>query len=225
MIQRSVFGTHTVKQTRVLFRASGARRRVALTFDDCNSGRAWTRILDILRDHRVRAGFFPLGIRVEEYPALARRTVAERHTVGSHGMNHQRLVGLSSNEMRRELLDDRSVWRRVAPSARLRYFRPPYGAYDPTVLAAVSSAGYRATVLWDVDPEDWTRPGASELSRRIQTEARPGSIVVLHAIDETAGALPEIIRSLRDKSLEPVALSNLIWRDRLAKVFTLTHYR
>lgn len=65
-------------------------------------------------------------------------------------------------------------------------------------------------MLRDVDPEDWTRPAASELSRRIQTEARAGSIVVLHAIDETAGALPEIIRNLRDKSLEPVALSNLI---------------
>lgn len=122
-----------MKQARVLFRAAGARGRVALTFDDCNSGRARKQILDILRDHRVRAGFFPLGIRVEEYPALARRTVAEQHTVGSHGMNHQRLVDLSSNEMRRELLDDRSAWRRVAPSARLRYFRPAYGAYDPTV--------------------------------------------------------------------------------------------
>jgi peptidoglycan-N-acetylglucosamine deacetylase len=208
-----------MKQAQVVSRTAGAGGRVALTFDDCNSARAWKQILDVLRDHGLRAGFFPSGIRVEEFPALARRTVAEHHTVGSHGMNHRKLVDLSPNEMQTELLGDRSAWHRVAPSARLMCFRPAYGAYDPTVLAAAWSAGYRATVLWDVDPEDWTRPGGPELSRRIRTKVRTGSIVVLHAIDETAEALPEIIRSLRDKSLQPVALSNLIWRDRLARAF------
>jgi peptidoglycan/xylan/chitin deacetylase (PgdA/CDA1 family) len=34
-------------------------------------------------------------------------------------------------------------------------FRPPYGAWDADLLIGAGAAGYRWTVLWDVDTIDW----------------------------------------------------------------------
>ena len=58
-------------------------------------------------------------------------------------------------------------------------FRPPYGAYDPAVLRTARSLGL-ATVLWDVDPADYSDPGVGAIEQRVLAQVRPGSIVISH---------------------------------------------
>ena len=82
----------------------------------------------------------------------------------------------------------------VAPTP---FFRPPYGAYTPTTVAAAGAAGYGAVVLWDVDPYDWQRPGVAAIVDRVVAPTRPGAIVLMHTLPETAAALPTIIAELR----------------------------
>ena len=43
---------------------------------------------------------------------------------------------------------------------------------------------------WDVDPWDWSSPGATAVTRRVMSDVHRGSIVVLHAIDGTAARSP-----------------------------------
>ena len=50
---------------------------------------------------------------------------------------------------------------------------------------------------------------AGVITDRVVGSSRAGSIVVMHAQDLTAAALPEIISRLRAKGLEPVGLSEL----------------
>jgi hypothetical protein len=92
------------------------------------------------------------------------------------------------------------------------YFRPPYGAYNSAVLSAAATAGYRYTVLWDVDTRDWTNPGPSAIVSRAVNPATAGSIILLHVKPETARALPLIIRRLRNRGLTPISLEELIHR-------------
>jgi peptidoglycan/xylan/chitin deacetylase (PgdA/CDA1 family) len=196
-------------RTRVFRRVEDAGRRVALTFDDCNDGRAWARMLRVLAARHVTAAFFCLGIRVNQYPQLARRTVARGNTIGSHGWDHKDFATLSYSAARSRLVKDERAWWSKARNTPAPYFRPPYGSYDATTLRAAGSAGYARTVLWDVDPSDYLRPGASVIAHRVVSAARPGSIVIMHNQLQTAQALPAIIKGLRHHHLMPVSLSAL----------------
>lgn len=67
-------------------------------------------------------------------------------------------------------------------------------------------------VVWDVDPWDWSNPGSAAVTQRVMSHVRRGSIVVLHAVDGTARALPGLIDRLRARNLEPVTLEELLHR-------------
>lgn len=203
------FRIHRPVKNRVWRRVDGAGAHVALSFDDCNSGRAWHRILDVLDRFDLRSNFFCLGIRVREHTRAARRTVRAGHTIGSHAWDHAYLPGLSHGSVLARLKADQKAWWDVARATPSPYFRPPYGAYNGTTLAAAGQAGYLRTVNWDVDPRDWTLPGASTIARRVVGAARGGSIVVMHTLDQTAEALPSIIKGLRSKGLRPSRLGKL----------------
>jgi peptidoglycan/xylan/chitin deacetylase (PgdA/CDA1 family) len=204
------FRDHRPVSSLVIRRVEGSGPRVALTFDDCNSAGAWARILDILDAKHVGASFFCSGLRVAPNRALAVRTAAAGHTIGSHGWDHADLTTLSVDQARAQLRKDSEAWWRAGQVTPVPFFRPPYGAYDAETLRAAGDEGYRYTVLWDVDPQDWSQPGVSEIVDRVLSHARRGSIVVLHVQDQTAAALPEILDGLLRRGLEPVTLAELL---------------
>lgn len=150
------------------------RGTVYLTFDD-GPDPTWTpRVLEVLRRHGAHAVFFQVGRNVAAYPDLVRQVRAEGHLVGNHSWSHARLTGLRARAVRLQL--DRTD---AALGGRVRCVRPPYGATDARVAGLVEARGQR-TVLWDVDPQDWARPGADRLVRRILREVHDGARILLH---------------------------------------------
>ena len=61
-----------------------APKEVVLTFDDGPEPGTTGRVLDALKRECVRASFFLLGRSAAAHPALARRELAEGHTVAHH---------------------------------------------------------------------------------------------------------------------------------------------
>ena len=59
-----------------------------LTFDDGPSAENTSRVLDILKEHGIKATFFLVGENVEKNPEVARRIVEEGHSVGIHCYHH-----------------------------------------------------------------------------------------------------------------------------------------
>lgn len=178
---------------------------MALTFDDCDDPESWSMILDVLDAEGVQAAFFPSGMRVIEYPALLRRTIADGHTVGSRGFDHSRLVGRSRSDLERLFQRDRRAWLGAAGITPV-LFRPPYGAWDDLTWTFARRFGFQRLVLWDIDPEDWRLPPRESLIERVVGCARPGSTVLLHVMPETASALRTILADLRGRGLLPSTL-------------------
>ena len=64
-------------------------------------------LLDILREHGVRATFFVLGYVAEQYPTLIERVATEGHEIGVHGYFHRFVSRLTPELFAEEL--ERSV--------------------------------------------------------------------------------------------------------------------
>jgi peptidoglycan/xylan/chitin deacetylase (PgdA/CDA1 family) len=198
-------------RTRVVARVQNAGRHVALTFDDCASASSWASILATLARAQVKGAFFCPGNIVRTSPGLAARTVRAGHTIGAHGWDHALLTAAGYGGSLWRLRREWDVWWRWRQAAT-PYFRPPYGAYNSSVLAAAGDAGYRYTVVWDIDTRDWTTPGVGAIVSRSVRPTRSGSIILLHVKPQTAHALPGIIRGLRARGLRPIGLDELLHR-------------
>ncbi|QSR28576.1 polysaccharide deacetylase [Nocardioides aromaticivorans] len=175
----------------------GKRGTVYLTFDDGPDPRWTPQVLDVLRRHGVHAVFFEVGQNVAAYPDLVARVRAEGHLIGNHTWSHAKLTDLRSRAIRDQL--DRTD---AALGGRARCVRPPYGATDPRVADVIGARGQR-TVLWDVDPEDWAKPGTDRIVRRVLAQVHDGALVLMHDgggdRSQTVAALEQVITRLQER--------------------------
>jgi peptidoglycan/xylan/chitin deacetylase (PgdA/CDA1 family) len=174
-----------------------AARIVRLTFDDGPVRDNTPRVLKVLSNHRVKATFFVIGQQARRHPRLLRREYRQGHSVQNHTYTHPDLTTLSNARIRRELrATNRAI--KAAGVPRPYRFRPPYGHTNARVRSVGASLGLIQT-LWSVDPHDWANPPASVICRRVVSNVRPGSIVLLHdgSGANTEEALPCIIKRLR----------------------------
>jgi len=63
-------------------------KELVLTFDDGPWPGTTPRILDALKNECVRATFFLLGRNTTAHPQIARRALAEGHSIGHHSYSH-----------------------------------------------------------------------------------------------------------------------------------------
>jgi len=192
-----------------LGKIEGAKKVVALTFDDGPNPDATPLILDTLREKGVKATFFVLGSHAERWPDLVLRIAHDGHQLGNHGYFHRKLQFKSPFYVSRDIrLGIRAIKRAGAPAPR--YFRAPHGFRSPWTTPIASSYGER-TVGWSLGVWDSDRPGVDEIVRRTLEGVSPGSIILLHDGDgynadgdrmQTAAALPLIIDRLKDQGYE-----------------------
>jgi peptidoglycan/xylan/chitin deacetylase (PgdA/CDA1 family) len=193
----------------VIYSLRKAGRVIGLAFDDCVSEQAWLSIIKSFRAAKAHTTFFCNGVNVRSNPTAARATLAGGHTIGSHTWAHPQMPKLSASAQISQLKGDKEIWWRVAKASPMPFFRPPYGLRSATTDAAAGTEGFAYSVLWDVDPSDYLNPPPRVLVDRITRNARPGSIVVLHVNANTAAAVPELIRALRRRGLEPQSLDEM----------------
>lgn len=194
---------------------SPRKRQVALTFDDGPDRTFTPRILDVLRDHGVKATFFVVGNRVAAHPDVVKRMVREGHVVANHSWNHPNLAKLEPDTVRAQLLRAEDIIFRVA-GYRPKLFRPPYGSIQESGILVARDLGY-TIVNWNVDSLDWKGLSAEQVSTNVLTHVLPGSIILLHSaggegsnLEGTIRALPDIIRRLKADGVTFVTVPELL---------------
>ena len=184
---------------------------IALTFDDGPHPKNTPRLLDMLRQRNIKATFYVIGNSVNLYPEIARRIVAEGHEIGNHTYNHPNLTKLSNASVRKELDTTRDAIIR-ATGVRPRTMRPPYGALRTSQRQMIKSEYGYPTILWDVDPLDWKRPGTAVVKSRILSGTKSGSIVLAHDLHSTTvDAMPTTLDALLAKGFRFVTVSQLLY--------------
>ncbi len=186
---------------------------VALTFDDGPDPRYGPAIAALLvRDH-VPATFFLVGVRVKQYPQVARLLARDGFEIGNHTYDHQRLPDLKPHEIAQELrLCDHWVF--VTTGRHTTLMRPPGVQYNDKVLSVAHALGYD-TVSWTVGASDYETQPTPWITQRILDRTENGSIILLHqTTPDTLGALPAIITGLRARGYRFVTVGAMLARLR-----------
>jgi peptidoglycan/xylan/chitin deacetylase (PgdA/CDA1 family) len=190
---------------------------VALSFDDSPSPYTEALFRTLVR-YRVAGTFFMIGERVSELiespggAKLLREMVDHGMEIGNHSYNHPRDLPNEGEGASLQLeLANRNIERASGFDPCL--FRPPYGNLTPELVQRAKVLGL-TTVKWDVDAEDWRRPGVSMIEKAVLSQVQPGSIVVMHDNVETHGqtvqALPGIIEGLKARGYHLVTITQLL---------------
>lgn len=191
-------------------------KRLALTFDDGPTPGVTHAILDTLAAHHAKATFFVVGNRVRWWPGLVRREVADGHEVELHGWDHSRLTGQSDDALHSQVERTRAALL-AAGAPEPRYLRPPYGAWDDHVRAAVGLP----LVLWSGSTEDWRTRSAPAVVAAVLRLARPGAILLMHDLPRpTADALPTVLTRLQAQGYELVTVHELLGDRAAGEVIT-----
>ena len=202
---------------------AGGEHQVAITFDDGPDPRWTPKILDILKAANVKATFFVVGVNAERYPALVRRIVDEGHEIGNHTYYHPNLALCWPEHIRLELNATQLLLETITGRATT-LFRPPYAAdTGPTDLSELTPLKIAEdlsylVVLENIDPQDWAKPGADIILRRIKQQRYDGSVILLHDAggdrSQTVEALPRILDWLHARGDTIVPLSTLLGTTR-----------
>ncbi len=202
----------------VMQRVRTRKPLVAITVDDGYGSPEAARMIEAARVADVTITFCFNAINQTVWGASLRRAMRDAVRSGHlDGCNHGYAHNTGSDTRRAEGITDlsrNSAWDQVLGVATGPFYRPPYGAYGPGLLAAARATGYRYVVLWDVDTNDWQGPSASVITQRAVGGARRGSIILMHTKPNSAAALPGIIRGLKRKGLQPVGLGELLTAGR-----------
>lgn len=182
---------------------------IAMTFDDGPSTALTPRLLDLLKQRGIKVTFFVIGQNVEHAPEIVARAAAEGHEIGNHTWDHPPLTKLSDARAQEEInKTSEAIFNATGKKPVL--LRPPYGAVNPRISHLIDQDGMKV-VLWSVDPNDWKRPGAAVVERRILAGAKPGAIILSHDIHPgTVEAMPATLDALLAKGYKFVTVSELM---------------
>ncbi len=194
-------------------------KTIALTFDDGPDEEIFPKLLALLRERQVKATFFLVGKQIELHKALVIQADREGHQIGNHTYSHERISGLSANQIIEELETVRTQIYQLTGKL-VQISRPPGGRLDKNSLEILKALKY-SVVLWTHNGGDWKDPDNKKntakqnpdemtIFKRIKF-AKGGAIILLHGTNpRTIEVLPQIIDHFIQLGYEFVTVDDLI---------------
>jgi len=190
-------------------------KQIALTFDDGPDKTYTPQVLDILKEHDIKATFFVVGIQIAKYGDVLKRIQKEGHAIGNHSYHHAKLTECSPDQIAEEIAKTDEALRKVLGSGT-DLFRAPYGATNEQVKNTVASAK-QELVHWTVDTRDWAGTPPEQIMEIVKKQAKPGGIILMHSfggkdgkLDNTVQVLPQMIDYLKQKGYTFVTVPELL---------------
>jgi peptidoglycan/xylan/chitin deacetylase (PgdA/CDA1 family) len=160
---------------------------VALTFDDGPDPKNTMDLLDLLKEQGVKATFCVVGFRARDHPEVVARIAAEGHTLCNHSWQHlQNLSERDDSYLLWDLQSTNDAIHAAAPSAKIEYFRAPYGNFTRRLIDFTSKLSMKP-IYWSVDDQCWmnSRYGVgpamvNHMTAVVRRDTRAGGIILSH---------------------------------------------
>ncbi|WP_261663455.1 polysaccharide deacetylase family protein [Deinococcus sp. Marseille-Q6407] len=186
--------------------------RVALTFDDGPDSQHTPAVLDALAAAGMHATFFLVAGPARQHPELVQRILAQGHEIGVHAARHRHAWARWPGDAYRDPLQARTALEQSS-GVKLRWGRPPHGAYSLANLAGLRRAGL-TLVHWSIEGGDWEKEATPQrVQQKVLRELHGGAVIVLHdsgpGARVTPQALPGLLQGLQERGFHSVTLSEL----------------
>ncbi|WUH93817.1 polysaccharide deacetylase family protein [Streptomyces sp. NBC_00433] len=187
------------------------RPQLALTFHGQGDPDEAEALLAAAERGGARITVLAVGDWLDAYPKLAARVLAGGHELGNHTQTHGDIGAMDAAAATAEIEGCASRLRQLT-GTHGRWFRPSQARLTtPLVVSLAKKAGYAHLLSYDVDPLDYTDPGAEAVRSAVAAQAGPGSVVSLHfGHAGTVAALPGILDDLHRRGLRAVTTSELL---------------
>ncbi len=198
----------------------GAEKEIAFTFDDGPDPCYTPELLDLLKELGMKATFFVLGKKAQQYPELIERMHREGHQIGIHNYTHTpNWIQFPWTNRRKQVDRTADIVERIT-GERPIFYRPPWGLLNLGDFFLLRES-YRI-VLWSVMVGDWKASlSAEQLKDALIKKIKPGSIIVLHDSGDTPWAdeeaplnmitgLEEVLKEMDKKGLKCLRIDELL---------------
>ncbi|MBR3056661.1 MAG: polysaccharide deacetylase family protein [Clostridiales bacterium] len=185
---------------------------IYLTFDCGYPSSRTPHILDMLKEHNVKANFFVTKMYLEECSDYCIRMKQEGHAVCNHTVSHKDLTVLSHEEIVNEIMDVAEFYYEKTGYEFDPYFRTPTGSYTKRLMTIINDAGYK-TVFWSFAVYDYdqnNQPDPADVLAQFKKRHHNGAIVLLH--NDSSGdeaALDSVLSYLQGEGYRFALLNEL----------------
>lgn len=187
-------------------------KKASITIDAAWGDEFTEDILDTLDEYEVKATFFLVEFWADDYPNQVKEIHKRGHEIGNHSATHPDFTTLSKEGIIEEITKtDEKI--KDLTGVKPTVFRPPYGAYNDTVIQTLRELDYY-TIQWDIDSLDWKELGVESVVDRVIKNVGNGSIILFHNNAKYIKEyLPIILDRLTEEGYDLVPVSELIYKD------------
>jgi peptidoglycan/xylan/chitin deacetylase (PgdA/CDA1 family) len=169
----------------VVRRFRTAESEVWITIDDGPSLAHTLKMLDLLEQFEAKATFFVIGENAEAHPHLITEILTRGHGLANHtGTHPSRSFWFAGPSKVRREIDECAATLRTTPERPALFFRAPAGLKNLFVHPALMRRGM-GLMGWTVRGLDTVRHDPARVAARIEKNAKPGAIILLHEGKQT----------------------------------------
>ena len=202
-----------------IYTARPMDRVVALTFDDGPWPETTDQILDVLEQNNAKATFFTIGSQISQYASSVKRANEMGCQICTHTWDHAEGSGqgtnigyMSASEQVQEVERGYKAIADVLGEEPAHILRAPGGNFNGDTITNLWDY-VDAEIGWDLDTEDWRRPGSDSIANMILS-VQPGQVILMHDgggdRSQTVEALREALPQLVEKGYSFVTIDELL---------------
>lgn len=165
-------------------------------------------MLEIFEQNEVHTTFFVGGMWVKDNEETLKKIYDKGHEIGNHGYFHKDHKKINKDRNREEIEVTHKLVKSVL-GIDMTLFAPPSGSYGDVTISVAESLGYK-TIMWSDDTIDWRDKNRDLIYSRATKKVKGGGLVLMHPTAATVEALPDIIRTLKEKGLAVSKVSEVI---------------
>lgn len=175
-------------------------KKVLLTFDDGPHANT-VKVLEVLKNHNVKAVFFVIGKNIVGNEEIIKKIVDDGHQIGNHSYSHHNWIDVwSTKKVTHDFEACQKLIEQYQPQSKL--LRPPYGVTNPNIARAVKTLDLQS-IGWNVRSYDTSIKDVEKIEQRVLSQLKPGAIILLHdRLDFMPELLDSLIPSIKEKGYE-----------------------
>ena len=209
---KAMQASSTTEKLLPIYNVKTDEKKVSLTMNCAWNADDIDKILEVLKQNDTTITFFMVGDWIEKNQEAVKKINEAGHEIGSHSDTHPHVNQLSYEENIEQIEKSNDRIEKIT-GKRTNLYRAPYGEYNQTVIKAAQDKSYYA-IQWNLDTLDYTGLDGVSMWNRLKDKLNGGDIILMHnGTKHTADSLDMIIKKIKEKGLEIVKVSDLIYKD------------